>query len=503
MAEIFHLRKRNTSGGDWTQDERAQFYRVGATLNRVGLAIETDSGVSDEGDPWFVFCRAASDDVIVHFARCDGIYVIAAPGQAVVRGEDFMLLIEALIARYAPFVDLAKTESKIVILHPSALLFALVVTCLFNAENSEAHSLSFAPDDEAAVAAGFAGEDNAEVYLSHDVNEGGDRNHDRELIFAFAAAIGSAVTFEQWERATAGSDLYTDMPGEPYETSIPRERSEAVLADASFVSKHDHGDLQPAPQGFLDDSAASPVVLIPQGQLSKPRLTDINPQVGGSLSNEPSSHNGPPERGEVAISSQTSAVQGAPGTFVLISGDLVRFDQVQMPVEAPATHSEAYNDVLHAIGNLLTVREVTDFSDPGTRFVLQLVADQTHKAEFDSHAEPTVQTKAGGEQGPSGNDGDEPIGADKSSSGSDGHAHAPSGFVKTSYQADDAQVEKAVDDFINRHPDFQLIDSMREMILYDPDITAQNADQIEIRSYHFSDGSSIVLVGLGHDAAGF
>jgi len=500
MAEIFRLRKKNAPQGDWTQDERAQFYRVGATLNRAGLAIETESGVSDEGDPWFVFCRAASDDVIVHFARCDGVYVIAAPGQAVVRGEDFILLIEALIARYAPFVDLAKTDSKVVILHPSALLFALVVTCLFNAENSEAHSLSFAPDEQASIASGFAAYDAAVVHVSPDVNERGDRNHDRELIFAFAAAIGSAVTFEQWERATAGRALYTDMPMEPQETSAPRQQSEAILADESFVTKHDSGDLRSEQQGSADDNASS-LVLIPQGEISRPHLADINPQVGSSISNEAGSHNELPERSELALSSQTSAVHGAPGIFALISGDLVRFDQVQTPVEAPANHSEAYNDVMHAIGNLLTAREVTDFSDPGTRFVLQLVADQTHDAELVSRSDQMGQTKAGGEQGLPGNHGSEQIGADKSSGGRD--APAPTGFVKASYQADDAQVEKAVDDFINRHPDFQLIDSMREMILYDPDITAQNADQIEIRSYHFSDGSSIVLVGLGHDAAGF
>ena len=64
---------------DWTQQELAEFYRVEASLIRANVPIDTDRGRSDEGDPWFVFCNANTGEIIVHFARFDGTYVVASP----------------------------------------------------------------------------------------------------------------------------------------------------------------------------------------------------------------------------------------------------------------------------------------------------------------------------------------------------------------------------------------------------------------------------------------
>ena len=44
------------------------------------LKIETDRGLSDEGDPWFIFCLAETGDIIIHFSRFDGCYAIAGFG---------------------------------------------------------------------------------------------------------------------------------------------------------------------------------------------------------------------------------------------------------------------------------------------------------------------------------------------------------------------------------------------------------------------------------------
>ena len=63
----------------WSNHELAQFHRVIADLRNVGFALETDSGVTDEGDPWFVFCDGDSGEIFAHFARIGGEYVILAP----------------------------------------------------------------------------------------------------------------------------------------------------------------------------------------------------------------------------------------------------------------------------------------------------------------------------------------------------------------------------------------------------------------------------------------
>ena len=63
----------------WSNHELAQFHRMVAILCDVGFAIETDSGVTDEGDPWLVFCEVDSGEIFAHFARIDGEYVVCAP----------------------------------------------------------------------------------------------------------------------------------------------------------------------------------------------------------------------------------------------------------------------------------------------------------------------------------------------------------------------------------------------------------------------------------------
>ena len=76
-AVISFFRPAATSQGGWSQQELAEFYRVEAALIRAGLQIGSERGLSDEGEPWFAFCRP-DGDAIMHFARIDGSYVIAS-----------------------------------------------------------------------------------------------------------------------------------------------------------------------------------------------------------------------------------------------------------------------------------------------------------------------------------------------------------------------------------------------------------------------------------------
>ena len=72
-AELLSFfRPAKSVSGDWSTQEIAEFYRVEAALVQAGASVCVDRGVSDEGDPWFVFCRAVDGEVIVHFARIAG-----------------------------------------------------------------------------------------------------------------------------------------------------------------------------------------------------------------------------------------------------------------------------------------------------------------------------------------------------------------------------------------------------------------------------------------------
>src|SRR3954463_2933578 len=64
--------------GDWSQRELAEFYRVEDALTKSGVGISTARGLTDEGEPWFVFFRQDNEEVIAHFARIGGEYVVAS-----------------------------------------------------------------------------------------------------------------------------------------------------------------------------------------------------------------------------------------------------------------------------------------------------------------------------------------------------------------------------------------------------------------------------------------
>ena len=96
-------------------------------LTKSGVVISTDRGLTDEGEPWFVFFRQDDEEVIVHFARIGGEYVVASNfTEAVFRGRNFQTLVRELLDSH-PYV-LQHSSRSTVFLHPAALLAALVVT---------------------------------------------------------------------------------------------------------------------------------------------------------------------------------------------------------------------------------------------------------------------------------------------------------------------------------------------------------------------------------------
>src|SRR5262245_16364002 len=130
-------------GRDWSSQELAEFYRVESALVQAGLNIDTERGLSDEGEPWFAFCRRYDGEVIVHIARIGGFYTLAGPAyEGIAYGTDIGTLVRDLISRY-PLVQVAgnkRGSPSNIFLHPAALLAAAVATAFF--KSSEAHALT-------------------------------------------------------------------------------------------------------------------------------------------------------------------------------------------------------------------------------------------------------------------------------------------------------------------------------------------------------------------------
>ena len=120
---------------DWSQIELAEFYRVQDAIGRAGINVDIDRGLSDEGDPWFAFYYPDSGDVIAHFSRENGHYVIAwadDSGQRTVRGKDFRRLVRELVAALAP------ARPRKLHTHPGSIL-AILVGTLAMGRRADAH----------------------------------------------------------------------------------------------------------------------------------------------------------------------------------------------------------------------------------------------------------------------------------------------------------------------------------------------------------------------------
>lgn len=132
-ALVLPFFRRSPGSNDWSPQEIAEFYRVESALVQSGLSVTTDRGISDEGDPWFVFCRADNDEVIAHFARIDYEYIVASSFQrGSVRGRNFRALIRDLMDLHPLMMPVRRKAGQKVFLHPSALLLALLASAYFH-----------------------------------------------------------------------------------------------------------------------------------------------------------------------------------------------------------------------------------------------------------------------------------------------------------------------------------------------------------------------------------
>ena len=134
---------------DWTQQELAEFYRVENALTQSGLRVSSDRGLTDEGDPWFVFFRENDHEPLVHFARIDGLYIIASAAyDGVAKGKNFREMILDLLSRHRLNTD-GMTRKSNVFFHPAALLVTLVGVAFFKAPSAakadDGHDADHAP----------------------------------------------------------------------------------------------------------------------------------------------------------------------------------------------------------------------------------------------------------------------------------------------------------------------------------------------------------------------
>jgi len=130
---------------DWSNQELADLFRVKRLLNAAGVVCDIDRGLTDEGDPWCVFCDDGGE-VFIHFSRIDRFYILDSPSvQKPLRGVDFNALVSDFTNRVVPKAQADASDDRErrvlhfhrngkVRLHPSALLSALIWTLFLASE---------------------------------------------------------------------------------------------------------------------------------------------------------------------------------------------------------------------------------------------------------------------------------------------------------------------------------------------------------------------------------
>ncbi len=123
---------------DWSNQDMASFMRAKRLLSLAGVSLDTDRGMTDEGDPWFVFLDR-DGEVFAHFARINEIYILDSTAQhemiEAFSLEDLVSAFSRKSALVQQDTDLGNTAKVIsltgvqrakVRIHPGAALAALV-----------------------------------------------------------------------------------------------------------------------------------------------------------------------------------------------------------------------------------------------------------------------------------------------------------------------------------------------------------------------------------------
>ena len=146
-------RSHSERGYDWTNQELATLFRISRILNLAELTIETDRGISDEGDPWFVFLDPKGE-VFAHLCRIGSKYMLDSPSQsAVVEGRSLNDLVDAYVQQKGVaqtnkpeerknIIQLVGENNRKVTVHPAAALAALIWTIYLQSDELGASVLS-------------------------------------------------------------------------------------------------------------------------------------------------------------------------------------------------------------------------------------------------------------------------------------------------------------------------------------------------------------------------
>jgi hypothetical protein len=144
-AVVRAFRAKRSRPQPWQNHELAEFYRVIDILGRSGLGVVPDMGVSDEGEPWFAFCRADTGEVIVHCARIDGCFIATSLSfNEVFYGNELRDVVNSIL-KSKHFAAVTPVADKRLYLHPAAVFTAFIAAALLLSHHAHATDANSGP----------------------------------------------------------------------------------------------------------------------------------------------------------------------------------------------------------------------------------------------------------------------------------------------------------------------------------------------------------------------
>jgi len=465
-AQVFSFLRRSAAPCDWSAQELAEFYRIESALIQAGLQVVSVRGLTDEAEPWFVFCREEDDEVIIHFARIDGRYLISSPAYCgTVMGHDFHTLVRRTIERHPMLQPRPRNDN--LFLHPAALLIALVASAFLKS----GHAAEATPARAATASAtdGKQRDTTPAIAPASAAMAEPDAQHETLILAAITAAIVAPVQAEPVTIVVHASAHLADFVDQ-----LPKHPIRPALLDIpENATAHGSGGVTQAP----------PPIAVPQMETAPSALAHIVAQPDATL--------GLVFLGGIGPVAQTAPLSMALPLQINPGVNVPALDPASaaqhLPLAALSSISKADLSLLHALGAPDNVAYAATL--PAAFSTMLQIGVHTgtvnsavaHTSSAEASTAPTAV---------------EPEAAQGSTSAA--HAAitttAPAAVATTA--PDMSAVLAAVQQFQAVEIQPVLVLTVHAAIFYDAAAVDTNFGAVKSVTYDFGDGFSVSLVGL-------
>lgn len=489
--------------------------RAHRLLSIAGLSLKTERGVTDEGDPWFVFVNQ-DGDVFAHFARIGEVYILdSIIQQEIAKAGSLDELISAFAetttpvdsadhtstsATVVPFVALRQSKVR---LHPGATLAALIWTIYIQSGELAIPSFSVElnvsatsePDEVTTLPPQprFNPSDDLATTTSEDL-----KSTEKDIHVQAPSSAQVAATFTTVQTVGMGlsaiaisNGMYFWVSGETLleQATLASQLVAEVIKDISHEETEQLADLSELDsvlstvRAAIEDS--SEAMALAQSSLQDIPTVDLA-SMSAIVANAV-------ENGKVGSAIKTKNVQGDAAFSEEIDGDLIKLRNIQANRPEETEKSQIRSTPVDIEKNyfLQELDEVEQFSltsDAFNNIAIQLsdlpffaqVLSISFHAVVASEGSQTVLTPK---------------------SGSDTLNAASGTAQRFSIFNDDAH--NFIVFLMSKGDETKRSDYDNEVVLFDFDAIDSQTDAIYARSWSFEDGSVISAVGLKSDFAAF